>query len=65
MRRRAQIESVDLVLDQRKITGKVPLAEVFGYTTGLRSLSQGRAGFSMEPVGFASAPAEVAERFRF
>ena len=65
LRRRAQIESVDLVLDQRKITGKVPLAEVFGYTTGLRSLSQGRAGFSMEPVGFASAPAEVAERFRF
>jgi len=65
VRRRAQIEDVDLVLDIRKITGKVPLAEVFGYTTGLRSLSQGRAGFSMEPVGFDSAPPEVAERFRF
>jgi len=65
VRRRAQIEDVDLVVDQRKITGKVPLAEVFGYTTGLRSLSQGRAGFSMEPFGFASAPAEVADRFRF
>ena len=65
VRRRAQIESVDLILDQRKITGKVPLAEVFGYTTGLRSLSQGRAGFSMEPIGFAPAPEEVAARFRF
>lgn len=65
VRRRAQIEDVDLQHDIRKITGKVPLAEVFGYTTGLRSLSQGRAGFSMEPVGFASAPPEVAERFRF
>ncbi len=65
VRRRAQIEKVDLVQDLRKIAGKVPLAEVFGYTTALRSLSQGRAGVSLEPIGFDQAPEEVAERFRY
>lgn len=65
VRRRAQIENVDLVQELRKIAGKVPLAEVFGYTTSLRSLSQGRAGVSLEPVGFSEAPEEVAERFRY
>ena len=65
VRRRAQIENVDLIQDLRKIEGRVPLAEVFGYTTALRSLSQGRAGVSLEPVGFSEAPEEVAERFRF
>ena len=65
VRRRAQIENVDLMQDLRKIEGRVPLAEVFGYTTALRSLSQGRAGVSLEPIGFAEAPEEVAERFRY
>lgn len=65
VRRRAQIENVDLVQDLRKIVGRVPLAEVFGYTTALRSLSQGRAGVSLEPIGFSEAPEEVAERFRY
>ncbi|MGE4613063.1 MAG: elongation factor G [Planctomycetota bacterium] len=65
VRRRAQIEKVDLGQELRKIEGTVPLAEVFGYTTSLRSLSQGRASVSMEPVGFSAAPDEVAERFRY
>jgi elongation factor G len=65
VRRRAQIEKVDLVQELRKIAGKVPLAEVFGYTTSLRSLSQGRASISLEPIGFSTAPDNVAERFRF
>ena len=65
VRRRAQNENVDLMQDLRKIEGRVPLAEVFGYTTALRSLSQGRAGVSLEPIGFAEAPEEVAERFRY
>ena len=65
VRRRAQIEKVDLVQDLRKIAGRVPMAEVFGYTTSLRSLSQGRASVSLEPIGFAEAPEEVAERFRY
>ena len=65
VRRRAQIEKVDMVQELRKIEGRVPLAEECGYTTALRSLSQGRAGVSLEPVGFAQAPEEVAERFRY
>ena len=43
----------------------MPLAEVFGYTTTLRSISQGRAAMSLEPVGFAPAPEKVAEKYRF
>ena len=39
--------------------------EVFGYTTTLRSLSQGRATMSLEPIGYAPAPQKEADRFRF
>jgi elongation factor G len=46
----------------RSIRGKVPLATMFGYSTVIRSLSQGRAGFSLSPAGFvpvAEAELEV------
>ena len=65
VKRRAQIEDVTLQVGQRRLEGTVPLAEVFGYTTTLRSISQGRATLTLEPVGFAVAPEKVAERFRF
>ena len=65
VRRRASIESVDLAVGDRILNGAVPLSEVFGYTTTLRSISQGRAEASLEPIGFAPAPDKVAERFRF
>ncbi len=45
----------------RTVSGKVPLAEMFGYATTLRGSTQGRGAFSMEPAGFAKAPHEVAE----
>ncbi|MGE3163345.1 MAG: elongation factor G [Planctomycetota bacterium] len=64
IRHRATVESVDMQLDLRRLSGTVPLAEVFGYTTTLRSLSQGRASMSLEPMGYAPAPDRVAERFR-
>jgi len=38
-----------------------PLAELFGYATTLRSLTQGRASWLMEPSHFAPVPAQVAE----
>jgi len=45
-----------------KVTARAPLASMFGYTTVLRSLTQGRAGCSMEPLMYAVAPPEVASK---
>ena len=42
--------------DLRTITGLVPLAEMFGYSTVVRSLSQGRASYAMTPDGFVDVP---------
>ena len=44
------------------VRAQVPLAESFGYTTDLRSLTQGRATYSMEFSHYAPVPAEMAER---
>jgi elongation factor G len=43
------------------IKAEVPLAEMFGYSTQLRSLSQGRATYSMEFKHYTEAPKNVAE----
>ena len=61
--RRAQIISTDTVLETTTIVAHAPLAELFGYSSAMRSLSQGRAGSSMQPLGYAPAPAEVADGF--
>ncbi|MEZ6099568.1 MAG: translation factor GTPase family protein [Pirellulaceae bacterium] len=45
------------------IEAHAPLAELFGYSSAMRSLSQGRAGCSMEPLAYAPAPPDVAQRF--
>ena len=42
------------------IRGSVPLAEMFGFLTTLRSLSQGRASFNMEPLDYRPVPDKVA-----
>ncbi len=42
---------------------EAPLANLFGYSSAMRSLSQGRAGCSMEPAGYSPAPDEVVKRF--
>jgi elongation factor G len=47
------------------IEAEAPLAELFGYSSAMRSLSQGRAGCSMEPLKYAAAPPEVADGFTF
>jgi elongation factor G len=44
------------------VRAEVPLAEMFGYSTTLRSLSQGRATYSMEFKHYAQAPREVADK---
>ncbi len=46
--RRGRMESMDMQGSTQIIRGFVPLAEMFGYSTSLRSVTQGRAGFSME-----------------
>ncbi|MEN6348988.1 MAG: elongation factor G [Syntrophomonas sp.] len=46
--RRGRLESLEMQNNTQVIRGCVPLAELFGYSTALRSLTQGRAGFSME-----------------
>ena len=61
--RRAQIISTDTRLGTTTIVANAPLAELFGYSSAMRSLSQGRAGSSMEPLEYAPAPPEVANGF--
>ena len=50
-------------MEWKKATPKaeVPLAEMFGYATDLRSMSQGRANYSMEPLKYSEVPSNVAE----
>jgi elongation factor G len=57
--RRGKIRDLEAVEDGQKISADVPLAELFGYTTTLRSLTKGRASQSMEPSAFAVVPDEV------
>lgn len=44
------------------VTANVPLAELFGYATRLRSRTQGRGTFTTRPTGYAPAPTEVTVR---
>jgi len=60
--KRGRIESMeDLNPGIKEITGFVPLGEMFGYTTNLRSMTQGRASSSMELDHYADVPNNVAE----
>ena len=43
------------------IDARAPLEKMFGYSTAVRSLSQGRASYSMEPLEYAAAPDELLE----
>ncbi len=46
-----------------KIEAEAPLANLFGYTSAMRGLSQGRASSSMEPLSYGPAPPEVVKSF--
>ena len=61
--RRAQIISTDTHLGTTYIVAHAPLAELLSYSGVMRSLSQGRAGCSMEPLGYEEAPPEEGDRF--
>jgi elongation factor G len=58
---RAEIKEMETRGNYRVIHALVPLAEMFGYSTQLRSLTQGRGTSTMEPHFYAQAPAHVAQ----
>ncbi|WP_018873919.1 elongation factor G [Thioalkalivibrio sp. ALJ16] len=60
-RRRGLVKGMDDVAGQKLLRAEVPLSEMFGYSTQLRSMSQGRATYSMEFEKYSEAPAQVAE----
>jgi elongation factor G len=59
-RRRAQVKNIEAIAETQVVQATIPLAESFGYANTLRSLTQGRAGFSMEFDKFEQAPQAVA-----
>lgn len=58
-RRRAKIQGIETKGNLCTVTADVPLAEMFGYATAIRSLSKGRSSYSMEPSHFEQVPAQV------
>jgi len=58
-RRRGTIVSIEAKNGNTLLNAEVPLAEMFGYATAIRSLSKGRASYSMEPLTFAQVPNSV------
>jgi elongation factor G len=60
-RRRGQIQGMEDSVSGKVVTAEVPLAEMFGYATSVRSMSQGRATFTMEFAKYQEVPNNVAE----
>jgi elongation factor G len=60
--RRAEVHETELSGPSNLVRALAPLAELFGYSTDLRSLTQGRGSFSMEPYDYQPVAAEVAAR---
>ena len=58
-RRRGTITGIEAKGGQTILNAEVPLAEMFGYATAIRSLSKGRASYSMEPLAFEQVPNSV------
>ncbi|MFO0453095.1 MAG: elongation factor G, partial [Pseudomonadota bacterium] len=60
-RRRGQIQGMEDSPSGKVVTAEVPLAEMFGYATSVRSMSQGRATFTMEFAKYMEVPNNVAD----
>jgi elongation factor G len=61
--RRAIISHTESRGKMATVVAEAPLARLFGYSSAMRSMSQGRATCSMEPASYGPAPADVAEKF--
>ena len=57
--RRGRVREIKATNDLQVVQADVPLAEVFGYATALRSLTKGRASYSMEPQAFEPVPVSM------
>jgi elongation factor G len=60
-RRRGQVCGIDMRAGMAVLNCRVPLSAMFGYATAVRSLSKGRASFSMEPLSFEEVPSLIAD----
>ncbi len=60
-RRRGELQTIEDAPSGKIVRARVPLAEMFGYATALRSLSQGRATYTMEFARYTEAPANVSQ----
>ena len=63
LQKRGKVEGVESHGDIEVVRALVPLAEMFGYMTELRSATKGRGTYTMEFARFEAAPAEVMRRF--
>jgi elongation factor G len=59
--RRGMIQSMEAITGGQQITAQVPLSEMFGYATDMRSKTQGRGAYVMEPDTYSEVPKSVAE----
>ena len=59
--RRGIMQGMDAVSGAQQIRSSIPLAEMFGYATDLRSKTQGRGQYVMEPSHYSELPKSVAE----
>ena len=59
--RRGQIQTMEPVTGAQEVHAFVPLSEMFGYATALRSRTQGRGVYTMEPSHFAEVPKSIQE----
>ena len=59
--RRGRMEGMDAVDGMQEIHSFIPLSEMFGYATDLRSKTQGRGSYSMEPSHYDEVPKSILE----
>ena len=62
--RRGRIESMEPLGNAQVIKASVPLSEMFGYATSVRSATQGRATFTMQFERYSDVPTHIAEEIR-
>ena len=60
--RRGQIQGMEARAGAQQINAFVPLSEMFGYATDLRSRTQGRGNYSMEPSHYVEVPKSISEK---